>query len=253
MKTEILVNGRPVREYNHEGRLYVEGRENSQYTIRLKNTGYCRVLAVVSVDGINVITGQPSTGNKDEAGYIIPAYGEYEVKGFRVNLSEVGAFKFSNKASSYAESKGEGANAGVIGVRFYTEKQKVIYRNPLIIGSEWTGAIGYDEKPYWYSTPQTFNFNDNSILRSCNLDSSSYSVQSEVKAQSFDLGTSWGSKVEDKVVESSFEADYLAAEHVLYYSSRQGLESMGIKIVPEKQVAFPKPFKNFCEPPPNWR
>lgn len=248
MKTEILVNGRPVREYNHEGRLYVEGRENSQYTIRLKNSSYNKVLAVVSVDGINVITGQPSTGSKDEAGYIIPAYGEYEVKGFRVNLSEVGAFKFSNKAASYAESKGEGANAGVIGVRFYTEKQKPIksiwYDQPI------SGSI---DGAYWHSTPNTFNFNNNSILRSYSLDSCSYTAQSEVKAQSFDLGTSWGSKVEDKVVESSFEADYLAAEHVLYYSSRQGLESMGIKIVPEKQVAFPKPFKNFCEPPLNWR
>ena len=56
----IKINGKRVRSYTHEGNLYVEGREGTEYTIELRNDNHMRRLYVVSVDGINAISGTSS-------------------------------------------------------------------------------------------------------------------------------------------------------------------------------------------------
>ncbi len=42
----------------HENRLYVVGEPGHQYEVRLDNRTSERLLAVTSVDGVNVINGQ---------------------------------------------------------------------------------------------------------------------------------------------------------------------------------------------------
>ena len=85
---QILINGRPVKEYNHNNETYIEGRKGTEYTLKVKNNTYHRVLAIPAVDGINVITGKPAT--PDDSGYIIDGYNCVEIKGFRKDLETVG-------------------------------------------------------------------------------------------------------------------------------------------------------------------
>lgn len=42
----------------HENRMYVAGEPGHQYEIRLRNRSHDRLLAVTSVDGVNVINGE---------------------------------------------------------------------------------------------------------------------------------------------------------------------------------------------------
>ena len=115
-------DGRVLDTYASGGRSYVLGASGGRYSIRLKNPTARRVEAVISVDGLDVIDGEGAdfTGKR---GYVVPAYGELTVDGFRTSTTAVAAFRFSAVADSYADRKGKGRNVGVIGVAIFDEKE----------------------------------------------------------------------------------------------------------------------------------
>ena len=115
-------DGRILDTYAHGGRSYILGMAGGRYAIRVKNPTARRVEAVISVDGLDVIDGESAdfTGKR---GYVVPAYGELLVDGFRTSTTQVAAFRFSAVADSYAERKGKGRNIGVIGVAIFDEKE----------------------------------------------------------------------------------------------------------------------------------
>src|SRR5579872_1576902 len=116
----ILVNGKKLKQYSHQGKTFIESRIGTEYTIEIKNNTAGRVLAVTSVDGLCVLTGEPCT--EKSRGYIIDPYSPLVIKGFRYSDTEVGAFKFDKKEKSYAkETQDKEAQCGIIGVRIYQE------------------------------------------------------------------------------------------------------------------------------------
>ncbi|MGH8740757.1 MAG: hypothetical protein ACREUN_07590, partial [Burkholderiales bacterium] len=50
--------GRRLPVYWHQGRAYVAGKPGNEYQVSLRNRLQQDLLAVVSVDGVNVVTGQ---------------------------------------------------------------------------------------------------------------------------------------------------------------------------------------------------
>ncbi len=118
----LEVNGRPVREFEHEKKTYVESRENTEYSLRIKNGTAGRALAVISIDGINAISGQPVTNSPDEMGYVLNAYETQTIKGYRADENTAASFKFVKRGDSYATEKAEGQGNGVIAIRVYREK-----------------------------------------------------------------------------------------------------------------------------------
>jgi hypothetical protein len=116
-------DGRVLETYSNRGRSYVLGLHGDRYSIRVVNPTGRRVEAVISVDGLDVIDGETAdfTGKR---GYVVPAYGELVVDGFRTSTTQVAAFRFSAVADSYAERKGKGRNVGVIGVAIFNEKEE---------------------------------------------------------------------------------------------------------------------------------
>jgi len=48
---------RELPVYRHQGRYYVAGNPGNEYEVRLRNRLHGDILAVVSVDGIDAITG----------------------------------------------------------------------------------------------------------------------------------------------------------------------------------------------------
>lgn len=115
-------NGKRLETYRHGGRYYVLGMAAERYSIRVSNPTPRRVEAVISVDGLDVVDGRPAAVRK--RGYIVPAYGEIKVDGFRTSSSQVAAFRFSSVRSSYAGRKGKARNVGVIGVAFFPERSR---------------------------------------------------------------------------------------------------------------------------------
>lgn len=113
-------NGEALKVYRHRGRFYVLGMAGERYTIRVANPTSRRVEAVLSVDGLDVIDGKSADLRK--RGYVVPAYGELRVDGFRVSTQQVATFRFSSVANSYAGRKGQARNVGVIGVAIFEEQ-----------------------------------------------------------------------------------------------------------------------------------
>ena len=112
--------GRWLQVYRHEGRAYVVGKPGHEYQIRVANRLGEDLLAVVSVDGVNVITGQ--TANPSQSGYVLSPRASLDVQGWRRSLSQTAAFYFTALPDSYAARTGRPDDVGVIGVALFRRK-----------------------------------------------------------------------------------------------------------------------------------
>ena len=113
-------SGDTLRVWRHNGRAYVAGRPGARYGLRVTNNTGGRVLVVMSVDGINVLTGQ--TASHRQRGYVFEPYQSYDVSGWRKSDEEVAAFTFAPLPRSYAARTGRPGDVGVIGVAAFREK-----------------------------------------------------------------------------------------------------------------------------------
>jgi hypothetical protein len=112
--------GRRLQVYWHEGRAYVAGRPGNEYQVALRNRGGAEVLAVVSVDGVNVITGE--TASPSQSGYVLAPGRALEIRGWRKNMAETAAFYFTALPDSYAARTARPEHVGVIGVALFRRK-----------------------------------------------------------------------------------------------------------------------------------
>jgi hypothetical protein len=123
---EILdrTSGRVLPVHWHDGQRYVAGEPGREYEIAVRNRDGCRILAVTSVDGVNVITGR--TASPAQAGYVVDAWGSVEIDGWRKSLDQVAAFYFTSVPDSYAARTGRPDNVGVIGIALFRELQRPV-------------------------------------------------------------------------------------------------------------------------------
>ncbi len=112
--------GRSLPVYWHEGRAYVAGKPGNEYQLSLRSRRGEEVLAVLSVDGVNVITGETAT--TQQSGYVLSPWRSLEVKGWRKDLSRTAAFYFTALPDSYAARTGRPDNVGAIGVALFRKK-----------------------------------------------------------------------------------------------------------------------------------
>ncbi len=117
-------DGRTQPVYEKDGRRWIVGTPGQEYAIRVCNTTAARVLAVMSVDGVNVVSGE--TASPSQAGYVLDAWECAEINGWRKSLSSVAAFYFTELPDSYAARTGRPDNVGVIGVAFFRERQQPV-------------------------------------------------------------------------------------------------------------------------------
>jgi len=115
--------GQALQTYRHHGQRYVVGTPGNEYAVRVRNCTAVRVLAVVSVDGVNVVTGE--TASTDQAGYVIEPGGYVNIQGWRKDFDRTAAFYFSDPSDSYASRTGRPDDLGVIGVALFREKSYV--------------------------------------------------------------------------------------------------------------------------------
>lgn len=113
-------DGRELPVHWFQGRRYVVGQPGREYEIRVRNHSDGRVLAVTSVDGVNVLSGE--TASTAQSGYVVDAHDQVRIEGWRKNLSEVAAFYFTRLPDSYAARTGRPGDVGVIGVALFREQ-----------------------------------------------------------------------------------------------------------------------------------
>jgi hypothetical protein len=110
----------PVHEY--AGRWYVAGEPGHRYELRIRNRTADRVLAVASVDGINVVSGE--TAAFDQTGYVLDPFSSLEIAGWRKSLNAVARFYFTTLPDSYAARTGRPDEVGAIGIALFRERRQ---------------------------------------------------------------------------------------------------------------------------------
>ena len=114
-------SGRIMPVHTAAGERYVAGRPGDEYELRIRNNSGEDILAVVSVDGVNVVTGE--TAAPSQSGYVIGAWRSVSIAGWRKSLNHVAAFYFTDHSDAYATRTGRPDDLGVIGVAVFKRKQ----------------------------------------------------------------------------------------------------------------------------------
>jgi hypothetical protein len=112
--------GQTLPTYHSDGQWYVAGQPGARYEIRLRNAAGEALLAVTSVDGVNVVTGE--TASPAQAGYVLAPGSTAPIRGWRKDLARVAAFTFTSLDNAYATRTGRPDNVGVIGVAVFRRK-----------------------------------------------------------------------------------------------------------------------------------
>jgi hypothetical protein len=116
--------GAALAVHYYQGDYWVAGSPGGRYAIQIRNCDGGRLLAVTSVDGVNVLSGR--TAGWSQSGYVFEAGESYQIAGWRKSHTEVAAFTFTDSPDSYAERTGRPANVGVIGVALFRERPQQI-------------------------------------------------------------------------------------------------------------------------------
>ncbi|HTT07852.1 MAG TPA: hypothetical protein VMH34_03575 [Gammaproteobacteria bacterium] len=113
---------RTLPVYEHNGRYYVVGRPGNEYQINLRNQSGGDVLTVISVDGVNAVTGE--TAGWGQTGYVLNTSVAAEIAGWRKSQDRTAAFYFTRLPDSYAARTDRPDNVGVIGVAVFRRKDE---------------------------------------------------------------------------------------------------------------------------------
>jgi hypothetical protein len=114
------VENRTLPIHHHNGRYYVVGKPGNEYQVRVANRGRGEILSVISVDGVNAVSGE--TANWSQTGYVLGAFQAFDVRGWRKSMDRIAAFYFTEHQNSYAARTGRPDNVGVIGIAVFRKK-----------------------------------------------------------------------------------------------------------------------------------
>lgn len=277
----VLVHGKPVREYEHEGRLYIEGRKGSEYTIQVRNRTHQRILAVLSVDGLSIITGEEAS--TQGPGYILSPRSSINIPGWSLNDDEVAKFVFGKPAHSYAAKAGKDKrNVGCIGCAIFTEKPVHIPAFSLTYtgntggtppATPWPRGGGTaDPNPqiFWNTCGSESTYSAQTSVKGAIPDAAVFScsvqpqnegvvvpdsakVRGRVETQS-EIGTKFGKRMDFTVTTIDFNrSDTPVQVFDVTYDTREGLARRGVDIRKRPTVGRPSPFpKDHCRPPAGW-
>ena len=223
-------------QYRHGGDSWVAGTPGHRYAVRLTNTSGRRVLVVLSVDGVNAVTGQ--TASTSQGGYVLDPWETTEIDGWRKSLDDVAQFVFTDLGDSYAARTGRPRNVGVIGIAVFEEAR------PRRI-------------PHALSAPIA---RDDALARAEERASASASATTEPQtadAARQRIGTGHGEREWAPVGETSFERATASPAQItrLRYDEKHRLIALGVLPRPSRHPRddAPRAFPNrFVADPPGW-
>lgn len=240
--------GELLQVYRHRGELYVAGEPGHEYEIRLRSREPGRVLAVTSVDGVNVVSGE--TAATDQAGYVIDGWSATSIDGWRKSLDDVAAFYFTRLRDSYAARTGRPDHVGVIGVAMFRERAEV---EP----QPYESRRDARPAPPVAAAPPAPAAAGPSASADAAASAESAGAPGESRAERSAsrqrLGTGHGERRESRVTRTQFERRSATPDAVLriYYDSRERLVARGVIDAPTRHYgARPQPFPAGFVPDP---
>lgn len=236
-------SGQILETWRHRGQLYVVGTPGNRYAVQVANRSGGRVLGVVSVDGVNVVSGE--TAAAPQSGYVLAPGQSADIAGWRKSMDEVAAFYFTSLADSYAGRSGRPENTGVIGVAVFQElvPPPLAQVAPMSKGyAESRDAAAAANAPAPAAAPAAEGRMKSELAESA--------MRAEKK-----LGTGHGERLNALIEYTSFRrASSTPAELItIYYDSRANLMARGIIPDPRNNArnnARPNPFPGGFVPDP---
>jgi len=116
--------GQLLDQYYQGRQRWVAGQQGHRYSVRLRNDSDRRVLVVLSVDGLNAITGE--VAGPAQTGYVLDPWQTADISGWRKSSREVAQFVFTDPGRSYAARTGRADNIGVIGIAVFNEASRYL-------------------------------------------------------------------------------------------------------------------------------
>ena len=233
--------GERLQVYRHAGRLYVEGKAGERYAVELRNRSGGRILTVLSVDGVNAVTGQ--TAAASQSGYVLSSGGRAEIAGWRKDLGDVAAFYFTALPDSYAARTGRPDNVGVIGVAVYQEylePPRARLDAPALAKTEAAGRMSAGDAAGRMSAGDAAGA---AAAPPAAAPAPSEGAAQRNKMAEEKLGTGHGERIHAPTTYTEFRrASSAPAEAItIYYDSRQNLIALGV--IP-RYAKLPQPFPN---------
>jgi len=105
-------------------RAYLQAERGENYSIRVRNRSRERIGLVIAVDGRNIISGDKSYLDSDEAKYVLGPRESAEYEGWRTGRNKVNRFYFTKAGDSYADAFGDRSAMGVIAVAVFRERPR---------------------------------------------------------------------------------------------------------------------------------
>ena len=227
---------RRLQVYWHDGKPWVVGKPGNEYQITIRNRVPDPVMAVMSVDGVNIVSGE--TARPDQTGYVLAAHRSFDIAGWRKNTAQTAAFYFTQLPDSYAARTGRPDDVGVIGVALFRRKP-----------ADPPATIAPPSASSYESRPQPFNGPMSRSEAQSHADSAAagstarapLSRQAEEK-----IGTGHGRIEESRVSYTNFERATQSPVEVvaIYYDSYRNLVARGVIRDPVPPVT-PRPFPGF--------
>jgi hypothetical protein len=121
-------SGAESPQYPGRGQRWIAGAPGHRYAVRLANLTGERVLVVLSVDGVNAVSGE--TAATSQGGYVLDPWETADIAGWRKSLDDVAAFVFTDPGDSYAARTGRPHDIGVIGVAVFRERRAQAWQRP---------------------------------------------------------------------------------------------------------------------------
>ena len=222
-------DGQPLHQYRAQGQRWVAGQQGHRYSVRLRNAGPTRVLVVLSVDGLNAITGEVAAPG--QTGYVLNPWQTADIHGWRKSSQEVAQFVFTDPGRSYAARTDRPDNIGVIGIAVFNE----------------AGALSAQRRPA-IARPQA---RPAPAQAEAAMDAAASRMASAAPAPA--LGTGHGQREQSQVRDTDFErATRMPAQTVeVRYDSTRNLRARGILVTPAAgEAARPQAFPAQYVPDP---
>lgn len=257
IEINVLIKGKPITEYPHNGQVYVEGRPSSEFEIELINHTSTRVEAIVSVDGLSIIDGKDA--GPQSSGYVLHARERVVIPGWKLNDQQVAAFVFTGKSRGYATQMGKPQNTGVIGLLSYAEKVKPAPYYGVTRGMNFTDPV-FASGGMWNATCDSYSGLDATMPTGPELTQSGSRTKSRRITQNSvnNLGTGFGQAEDFATTQVAFDRGDMLSLVTLFYDDARGLRALGIDLsrrarVRETQTPNAFPGLSGCTPPAGWR
>jgi len=248
--------------YWHDGKAYVVGSPGNEYQISVANRTGGDILAVVSVDGVNAVSGE--TASPDQTGYVLGSWRSYDILGWRKSQTRTAAFYFTQLPDSYAARTGRPDNVGVIGVALFRRKPEPV--PPVTLAEprrDYRDHESYRERFAPQSSAQPSAETGDSaqpgapaapapLASMAGRAAADAAPPAAPSAMEKSLGTGHGRNETSVVRTVAFERATPGPEEVItiYYDSLRNLVAMGIVPPASNPVPQPQPFPGRFVPDP---